>query len=72
MIKSNTNRNVQTLDKDRIGFDEKDPALTFVEERGFEPRASRMRSERSTTELHPLQDSMMEKYHHLNTRSYSE
>ena len=24
-----------------------------MEERGFEPRASRMRSERSTTELHP-------------------
>lgn len=27
-----------------------------LEERGFEPRASRMRSEHSTSELHPLME----------------
>ena len=32
-----------------------------MEVRGFEPRASRMQSERSTTELHPLVDITQEK-----------
>ena len=30
-----------------------------MEVRGFEPRASRMQSERSTTELHPQYKSML-------------
>ena len=42
-----------------------------MEERGFEPRASRMRSERSTTELHPLSDMEPWEFSYLNVNMYT-